>query len=302
MNSSDHAPQNSRLTDRAWIRVLFFLVSFFFINLVMQVGSMYFLSLMAGEPFSEFAVDFQNRVAEADVPIGPMLLIQTAGFAGMLGLVFLFRHYLDHKSVRSLGLRIRGWSKDALLGFGLGVALIGVGFGVLWILDMITITSTHFALGSLLISLLFYLVVSLNEEIMLRGYVLSNLLEDYHPYNALGVSALLFTIMHSLNPNITLIGFLNIFLAGVLFGLYYILRRNLWFPIMIHLSWNFFLGPILGFEVSGINSSSFISHELAGPDILTGGSFGFEGSIILTVLLVASCWWIHYRYSDSVSI
>jgi membrane protease YdiL (CAAX protease family) len=44
---------------------------------------------------------------------------------------------------------------------------------------------------------------------------------------------------------------LNIFLAGIFLGAYYINRRNLWFPIGLHFAWNFCQGSVFGFEVSG---------------------------------------------------
>ncbi len=297
MNSSPEERQ--KITDRAWVRVLLFLVSYFIFNSLMQMGGLYVMSIFSELPFSEYATSFQKQVARSDLPLTPMLVLQSAGLIGTLILVALFRRKLDRQSVASLGLRIKGWYRDAGVGFLLGVVLIGTGFLTLSLSGYLSIESIHFNPGALLLSLVFFLVVSLNEEIMLRGYVLNNLLKQYHPYHALGVTAFLFSVMHGINPNITIIGFLNIFLAGVLFGIYYIHRRNLWFPIMIHLSWNFFQGPILGFEVSGIRSKSILDHHIDGPFYITGGSFGFEGSLLLSLLLIISIWWIHHRYRES---
>jgi CAAX protease family protein len=70
-------------------------------------------------------------------------------------------------------------------------------------------------------------------------------------------------------------------------GITYVHTKNLWFPIFLHISWNYFQGPILGFEVSGMNIKSLINHDLLGSDLITGGKFGFEGSILLSFLLVA---------------
>jgi len=69
-----------------------------------------------------------------------------------------------------------------------------------------------------------------------------------------------------------------------LLGVNYIHTRNLWFSILFHLGWNFFQGPVLGYRVSGINFSSLLQTELNGDLIITGGEFGFEGSIVNTAL------------------
>jgi membrane protease YdiL (CAAX protease family) len=85
---------------------------------------------------------------------------------------------------------------------------------------------------------------------------------------------------------------INIFLAGILLGINYIYTKNLWFAILFHLSWNFIQGPLLGYKVSGVNLPSLLQTSMNGDLLLTGGDFGFEGSIfdlaitILTILIL----------------
>lgn len=93
--------------------------------------------------------------------------------------------------------------------------------------------------------------------------------------------------MHIFNPNFSLIAFLNILLAGILIGSTYIYTRNLWFAIALHLFWNWLQGPILGFEVSGGRlGGTLLSLELSEENIINGGTFGFEGSILCTALMI----------------
>ena len=95
-------------------------------------------------------------------------------------------------------------------------------------------------------------------------------------------------LMHIGNPNIGVLPLVNLFLAGMFLGIYTVHKNNLWFPIGTHLIWNYLQGPIYGFEVSGNKINSLFEQKLAGHVLFTGGSFGFEGSIILTFFLCIS--------------
>jgi membrane protease YdiL (CAAX protease family) len=81
-------------------------------------------------------------------------------------------------------------------------------------------------------------------------------------------------------------------------GISYTFTKNLWFPTFFHFGWNFFQG-LLGFEISGINVDSWkmISHENTGnvPDIVSGGTFGIEGSVI-TLSCTIICTYLIYKY------
>jgi membrane protease YdiL (CAAX protease family) len=80
---------------------------------------------------------------------------------------------------------------------------------------------------------------------------------------------------------------LNLMLAGMLLGASFIYTRNLWFPISLHLFWNWFQGPVLGYQVSGTSTyPSVLTLRFAENDVLNGGAFGFEGSLICTVLMI----------------
>ncbi len=78
---------------------------------------------------------------------------------------------------------------------------------------------------------------------------------------------------------------LNLLLAGMLLGASYLYTKNLCFPISLHLFWNWIQGPILGYDVSGSHSeSSMLTLHLPENNVLNGGAFGFEGSLIAQYL------------------
>ena len=64
----------------------------------------------------------------------------------------------------------------------------------------------------------------------------------------------------------------------------YIFTKNLWLPISLHLFWNFFQGPVFGYQVSGQKTESLFHIKTVGNAMIHGGEFGFEGSIICTIM------------------
>ena len=86
--------------------------------------------------------------------------------------------------------------------------------------------------------------------------------------------------MHALNPGFNLLGMITLFASGLFFGLAYIYTKNLWFPIALHFSWNFFQGTIFGFNVSGRDTYSLVNIKENSSTIWNGGDFGFEGPVL----------------------
>lgn len=195
---------------------------------------------------------------------------------------------IEKRSWNSLGLTLKGHVKDLAYGklFAFGFYLTG--FGISLLLGVIRITGWQFEVQSLLLSWILFLLVALTEEIMMRGYVLGKLLDEgMNRFWALFVSSVLFSAMHIFNDHVSLFPMINLVLAGLLLGASYIYTRNLWFPISLHLFWNWIQGPLLGYHVSGNQfGKSLLQLELPEKNLLNGGDFGFEGSVICTVLML----------------
>lgn len=127
-----------------------------------------------------------------------------------------------------------------------------------------------------------FLPAAVHEELLFRGYVFQKLLA-WNRWVAVVGLALLFASLHAGNTAVTALGLLNIFLGGLLLGLAYERYGRLWFPIGLHLAWNLTTGPILGHEVSGYTGyPTLLIAAGSGPDLLTGGDFGIEGSVLMT--------------------
>lgn len=286
------APQP--LIPQGWLRALLYFVFFLVISALMQGLGLFLLSVATGQGVNAI---LQSLETAEGTPY--FLVVQIMALGGTMLATWLFRHFIDRQSVWSLGFDYRHRFNDAIMGFGVGAGLIAIGFVLLWAIGAIKIIGLHIHPLNLFLFVLLLIAVSLNEEISVRGYMLFNLLQSLDKYVALAISAVVFGVLHALNPNFSAVALLNIILAGVLLGIYYVHQKNLWFPFTLHFAWNFFQGPVFGFEVSGTNLSGIIEQEVSGSVWLTGGSFGFEGSVLLSVLLLAAIGFTHNLYKTT---
>ena len=132
----------------------------------------------------------------------------------------------------------------------------------------------------------------------MRGFLLGRMLDGgMNRWWALFLSSLLFAVMHFFNPDFSWLAFLNILLAGLLLGIPFVYTRNLSFPIGFHWFWNWIQGPVLGYRVSGNESGeSLFSLSFSESGWLHGGSFGFEGSLLCTILLALAVGGLLFYY------
>ncbi|QHI38621.1 hypothetical protein IMCC3317_40150 [Kordia antarctica] len=214
-----------------------------------------------------------------------------------LSSIWLFTKYVDRVPFISIGFHLKGRFTDIISGIFLGFAIMAIAFFLLINLNEITFDSYFVDTKSILFSILFFISVSVLEEALCRGYLLNQLLQTSNKYVALILTSVIFTALHSFNPNMATIPVLNLFLAGILLGITYIYTKNLWFPIALHFSWNFFQGPIFGFEVSGQKLYSIIQQTRMEDNLLNGGKFGFEGSLLATLFMSITIFgiWRYYK-------
>jgi hypothetical protein len=132
-------------------------------------------------------------------------------------------------------------------------------------------------------------VAALAEEAIFRGYPLQTFARAKLASVGVLVTLMFFGYVHLSNPNaMPGMTFVNTALAGLWLAVGYLRTRSLWFPLGLHWSWNWALGWFFGLPVSGLN---VVSHPLLkgndlGPEWLTGGSYGLEGGVAATVVLV----------------
>jgi membrane protease YdiL (CAAX protease family) len=279
---------------QGWLRVVLFFIVYFLGIIALSIPVAIIIARLKKEDIRQGLFIKPADLLNSDF----LWLITLVGLIATLLVVFLFRKLVDRKSILSLGFSFGKYRNHAATGFFLGIAILCIGSILLYFSGHLQWTDIILDWKSLVLSLIIMIMVAFSEEIAFRGYILNNLMDSFNKWVALFISAILFSLFHLDNAYIGFIPLTNILLAGILLGINYIYTRNLWFGIFLHFSWNFFQGPLLGFKVSGININSLLQTELQGDLMITGGNFGFEGSIIdmmLTLLAILILYWFYER-------
>jgi hypothetical protein len=241
-------------------------------------------------------------------PSFALLLLQTASFAAITISVFIARRFLDRRSFTSLGLQASGrvW-RDLLAGFLIAAIMMGFIYLIERLAGWLTLTglawqstSTVEIILSLGIMLLVFIVTAWQEELYFRGYLLQNLSQGLNLGWGVAISSLVFGLAHLGNPDATWMAALGVTLAGLFMAFAYLRTRQLWLPIGLHIGWNLFEGPILGFPVSGLGTFQLIRNQITGPTLFTGSSFGPEAGLVLVPALLIGTALVYFytRFSN----
>ena len=237
------------------------------------------------------AIPFSIPILMMGISPQNLLLNQAIALFAITPSVFLARHFLDKRSLASMGLKLDiQVLVDILAGIVITFFMMGliylmewwVGWlsfdGFAWQMDEIStvISNTFLYLGV-------FILVGWNEELLFRGYRLQNIADGLNPLWGVLLSSLWFGIAHLGNPNTEAKFFVasGILLAGIFLAYGYISTKQLWLPIGLHIGWNFFEGVGFGFPVSGLDIYRLTRITITGPDLWTGGGFGPEAGLVL---------------------
>ena len=278
---------------RGWLRGVLIIIPYFIVVVIFSFSVSYLVGIdMLISPEEQKLSYFQEFSKTFSIFIATILIIG------------IFRKYIDRDSFLSLGFATKNKLKDVIIGIGLGFLIMSIGLAILVYFNEIKVAAFTFKSFDILFYILFFILISVNEEILMRGYILNNFMLSFNKYIALVFTALLFSLMHGLNPSMDWFSVTSLFLAGILLGVTYIYTKNLWFPIALHFSWNFFQS-IYGFKVSGTQTAnSMFSLEISQNNRWNGGGFGFEGSylcLIAECLLILSVFY-YYRKKEHTNI
>ncbi|GBC77507.1 hypothetical protein HRbin08_00985 [bacterium HR08] len=284
-------------------------------------ASVFFALFFAFGPFGGMLLGFlygaltgaPSMNDRSSAPMGALgfhLLTYGALIGGTLAASAICLRWLDRRPFRSLGLqwRERGWW-EYTAGFGLAAGMMTALVLATGLLGRLHLSWAERPLGEtirgMLTAFLFFNVAAAFEELLFRGYPLQTLLLDVPPAIAVSAPSLLFGLGHMGNPNASTLGVCNTVLAGVWLSIAYLKTRRLWLPIGLHAGWNFTMSAIYGLTVSGIQErigASLCRAVQDGPAWLTGGSYGPEGGLLATGVLIGTSLWLwrtpHLRPSE----
>lgn len=245
---------------------------------------------------------------------------------GVLTLVIVAKT-IDKRKISDFGFVLnKEWILNLCIGFLLGgflmalIFLASIHFGWISIKETFYYSSVHQSfILPFLVFLCYCICTGAFEEMLNRGYLLKNLAEGLKRpegnsrisiLSSLILLSLIFGLSHLFNPNADFIGFLNLFLLGITFGIGYILTGQLALPIGLHVGWNFFMGNVFGFPVSGFhylaNSVSVFRISSVSNELWTGGEFGPEAGLlalfinIVGIILIFA--WVYLRNNRKIII
>lgn len=259
------------INHRGWLKSLLFIPLLVF----SQIFGVLVL-LLLGYDLTEISSNVMNESV--------MIIIEYSGLFIVIIMIWLFMKFIDKQPLIEIGFQTQGRLKEINYGILFGLFIMAFAFVFLSVIGEIVFLSYSLDFNQILLSIALFIGVSFFEEIIFRGYMLKNLLESFNPFVALLISSLFFSLIHASNPNVTSLGLCNIFLAGIFLGVSYVFTKNLWFPIALHFSWNFFQA-MFGFKVSGLDSYSIIEFMIPYNNMINGGEFGFESSILSIIVL-----------------
>jgi membrane protease YdiL (CAAX protease family) len=182
------------------------------------------------------------------------------------------------------------------------------GFAALSALLLILRLSGHFQIDSVALAggavfryalgwAVVFLAVSVSEELAFRGYWLFSFARRIRFWPAALFTSVVFGAAHLGNPGENFLGILQVVAVGLL--LCFTLRRtgNLWFALGFHAAWDWAETFFYGTPDSGLlGVGRYLNTSVQGPNWLTGGSAGPEGSILVFVVFALCALLIHFRF------
>ncbi len=219
-----------------------------------------------------------NIPAYAAVPLSTIAAVAT---------LYAFKKYLGWYVENGEGLSFGG--KARMMGIGWAVSVVNFLAIIvcLFLCGCYRIVNVELDVASQLSWLSLFLLVGVVEEVIFRGILFRLIADKWNIAVGLTTSSLLFGLAHLGNPGATLWAALAIALAsGWLFGMAYAYHQTIWVPVGMHWAWNYLEGGVFGCAVSGtpLDYRPLITPRISGTDLLSGGAFGPEASIICVAI------------------
>jgi membrane protease YdiL (CAAX protease family) len=235
------------------------------------------------------------------------ILIEAVSLAGSAACVYLMAK-IERRRFADYGFTRRGAFGRLFWEGGLwGLATIGAVVAVMALAGGYSVRALALKGTDLILSTFLwaagFLVASLLEEIVFRGYELFTLASGIRFWPAVVVLSALFGfyLHYAQKPNETLVDGLSVTLIALFFCLTVRRTGNLWFAIGWHWTFNFGSLFIFGFPNTGNRGGlpmpgHLLDSATSGAKWLTGGPMGAEASLIIFPALALLFAAFHFRH------
>lgn len=247
------------------------------IRIIWGIGVLFAVPVLANRFILKpvFSSIFQNRGTADTIRYLAAFILFGAIYAAIVRLS-------EKRPVSELG--TAGLGRNISLGIAFAAGAMGIIVGIFAVAGLYTIDGVNSGFAWIRISAAI-VVLAFGEELMFRGILFRIAEHAFGILPALASSAVLFGAMHVVNPGAYWAGTLSAVLGGIIAGLLFAWRRNIWLCTAFHAGWNM-SQVVLGSNVSGLDPfGAFFKGKLSGPELLTGGTFGIEASLVTLVVL-----------------
>jgi len=217
---------------------------------------------------------------------GLMVLSGVILLGAILAASAITAHFFDHRPLSTVGVPLsRPWVWQILIGLLAGSITPTLFFGAAYMLGSAHVSRLPLDLHTVLIqtlpALVSTLLLAFHEELLYRGYLLQLISQRTGRWVAAIITGVLFGLVHGGNSAANPQGLIFTGIGGVLLAWLVMRNGSLWMAGGYHAGWNATASLVLGLNVSGtVMPGAWISTTLTGPRWISGGSYGFESSLI----------------------
>ena len=233
-------------------------------------------NFMQGEMFSDTVMD----------------LLKYYGMIVVLGVSVLYWKLTEKRKLSEMGVtkHIGGWFVGALIGVG----LLTVCAAAIMLTGSIRFEGLSKGTSTATLALMLggFIIQGAAEEFLCRGLVLCSLRDRVPLPAAIAASTLAFVYPHwstlrDSEPKYIFSGVLCLAVISCVFSFLTLRTGSIWAACGLHSIWNFCLCCVLGLNLSGSEgaSAAFIDMRSVGENLLNGGAYGIEASIISDIII-----------------
>lgn len=224
-------------------------------------------------------------------------------FAGVGLVVLAWVHFVERRSLASIGLGRPERTKRFLRGHAIGIATSFSVVAAIWMAGGLEAGGYGKALGSpgalMSIGLLLvcFAVQASVEEILFRGWLLSAMARKLNVAIAVGAVSTVFALLHY-DPQQRWLVTVNIFLFGVFTCVWALKAGHIWGVMGWHAGWNWLLATGFELPVTGLDAgvpALLVQLTARGSESLTGGAQGPEGSFFCTIFFAGATAFLAWR-------